>query len=89
MYAYVTCCPDIGYTVTTHSKFSMFPTKYHYYTCLYGGVQYLSSTKKQGIRHHQTCLQAVFHHNLVPGNFMDQPLPLPDNNPNFPETNPI
>ena len=30
MYAYITCQPDIWYTVTTMSKFSSAPTAYHY-----------------------------------------------------------
>ena len=45
MYAYVMCHPDIGYAVTTLSKFSTFLTNYHY-SCLRGVVQYLSRTKK-------------------------------------------
>ena len=30
MHAYITCCPDIEYAVTTLSKFSSAPTEYHY-----------------------------------------------------------
>ena len=30
MYAYITCRPDIGYSVTTLSKFSTAPAEYHY-----------------------------------------------------------
>ena len=30
MYTYVTCYPDIGYAVTTLSKFSTCPTRLHY-----------------------------------------------------------
>lgn len=30
MYAYMSCWRDIGYTVTTLSKFSVTPTEYHY-----------------------------------------------------------
>ena len=30
MYAYITCRPDIGYAVTTLSKFSTSPSAYHY-----------------------------------------------------------
>ena len=30
MYAYITCRPDIGYSVTTLSKFSCAPSEYHY-----------------------------------------------------------
>ena len=29
MYAYITCHPNIGYAVTTLSKFSSVPTEYH------------------------------------------------------------
>ena len=29
MYAYITCCPDIGYAITTLSKFSCAPGIYH------------------------------------------------------------
>ena len=49
MYAYITCCPDIGYAVTTLSKFSSAPTEYHY--CLLKGVAiYLQNTIGCGIR---------------------------------------
>ena len=30
MYAYVTCLPDIGYVITTMSKFSSTPSALHY-----------------------------------------------------------
>ena len=30
MYSYITCRPDIGYSVTTLSKFSTAPAEYHY-----------------------------------------------------------
>ena len=30
MCAYITCRPDIGYSITTLSKFSCAPTEYHY-----------------------------------------------------------
>ena len=87
MYVYVTCQPDIGYAVTTLSKFSSFPINYHY-TCLRGVVQYLSRTKKWGICYHRTCTESKFHKNLDPGNFMDEPPPLPDKFPSFPAYNP-
>ena len=45
MYAYVTYRPNIGYAVTTLSKFPTFPTQYHY-SCVRGVVQYLSCTMK-------------------------------------------
>ena len=48
MYTYITCCPDIGYAVTTLSKFSSAPTEYHY--CLLKGVAiYLQNTIDWGI----------------------------------------
>ena len=40
MYAYVTCCPDIGYAVTTLSKFASKPSQVHY-TFLKGVAKYL------------------------------------------------
>jgi hypothetical protein len=30
LYAYITCCPDIGYAMTTLSKFSTVPAQVHY-----------------------------------------------------------
>ena len=33
MYAYVTCRPNIGYAITTMSKFSTKPSKNHYELC--------------------------------------------------------
>ena len=50
MYAYITCRPDIGYAVTTLSKFSCSPTPYHY-KLLKGVVKYLRSTINWGIRY--------------------------------------
>ena len=50
MYAHVTCRPDIGYSVATLSKFSVCPTKLHYfYLC--GVVQYLSQKKNLSIHY--------------------------------------
>ena len=43
MYAYITCHPDIGYAVTTLSKFSSAPTEYHY-MLLKGVAIYLQNT---------------------------------------------
>lgn len=48
MYAYVTSCPNIGYVVTTLSKFSLARTEYHY-TLLKGVVIYLQNTIEWGI----------------------------------------
>ena len=50
MYAYVTCCPDIGYAITTMSKFSTKPSKYHY-KLLKGIAKYLQDTKEWGIKY--------------------------------------
>ena len=60
MYAYVMCCPDIGYSVIILSKILTFSTYYHY-KCLCGFVKYPSCTKKWGIRYYQTCDVAKFH----------------------------
>ena len=49
MYAYILCCPDIGYIVTTLSKFSSAPTDYHYKS-LKGVAKYLRNTIKWRIR---------------------------------------
>ena len=43
MYVYITCRCDIGYAVTTLSKFSSAPTEYHY-TLLKGVAIYLQNT---------------------------------------------
>ena len=53
MYAYITCRPDIGYAVTTLSKFSCAPTAYHY-KLLKGVVKYLRSTIDWGVRFRRT-----------------------------------
>ena len=58
MYAYITYRPDIGYLVTTLSKFSSAPTEYHY-TLLKGVVIYLQSTIEWGIRF---CGKLKLHH---------------------------
>ena len=50
MYAYVTCRPDIGYVITTMSKFSTKPSKYHY-ELLKGIAKYLRETKTWGIKY--------------------------------------
>ena len=48
MYAYVTCRPDIGYHVTTLSKFSSAPALVHYHT-LKNVARYLRRTAHWGI----------------------------------------
>jgi hypothetical protein len=30
LYAYITCCPDIGFALITHAKFSACPSNFHY-----------------------------------------------------------
>ena len=48
MYAYVTCRPDIGYHVTTLSKFSTAPAAIHF-TMLKNVAQYLCWTGSWGL----------------------------------------
>ena len=43
MYAYITCCPDIGYVVTTLSKFSS-PSIEYYYMLLKEVTVYFQNT---------------------------------------------
>ena len=84
---YVSCHSNIGYAVTTLSKFSTCPTQLHY-DYLQGVVTYPQHTKNWGIRFHCTCNPASFHTNLPPGNFNDVPTTLPNNFPSFTEVNP-
>ena len=49
MYVYITCRPDIGYAITTLSKFSSGPSAFHY-KLLRGLAKYLRSTITWGIR---------------------------------------
>ena len=75
MYAYVTCCPDIGYSICCFSKFSTCLSELHF-NILKGVVIYLKQTKHWGIRYH---LQAPTQHTgLDPGCFKGEPLLLPD-----------
>ena len=53
LYAYVTCRPDIGYAVTTLSKFSSAPAKIHY-SLLKNIAKYLRRTIDWGIVYHKT-----------------------------------
>ena len=46
---YITCCPDIGYVITTLSKFSLEPSVFHY-KLLLGVTKYLRSSITWGIR---------------------------------------
>ena len=87
MFAYVSCRPDIGYAVTTLSKFSTCPTQLHY-KYLQGIVTFLQHTKHWGIRYHRNCLSTLYHTDLPPGNFDDVPTSLPENFPSFPKINP-
>ena len=52
MYIFISSRPDIGYAVTTMSKFSTCPGKYHF-TLLKGVARYLKHTINWGIRFHQ------------------------------------
>jgi len=56
MYAYVTCRPDIGYAITTMSKFSTTPTFLHY-QYLKHVAKYLRATKHWGIRYKRSKLR--------------------------------
>ena len=49
MYVYIICCPDIGYAITTLSKFSLEPSTF-YYKLLRDVAKYLQSTITWGIR---------------------------------------
>ena len=48
MYVYIICRPDIGYAITTLSKFSSEPSAFHY-KLLRGVAKYLQSTITWGI----------------------------------------
>ena len=50
MYSYITCRPDIGYVVTTLSKFSCVPISYHY-NLLQMVAKYLQATSHWSIRY--------------------------------------
>jgi hypothetical protein len=50
MYVYITCQPDIGYAITSLSKFSSAPSPFHY-KLLKGVAKYLRSTMHWGIRY--------------------------------------
>ena len=53
IYAYITCCPDIGYSIITLSKFSCAPAEYHH-KLLQMIAKYLQVTAHWGIRFEQT-----------------------------------
>ena len=50
MYVYFTCRPDIGYAITTMSKFSTKSSQSHH-MLLKGITQYLHETKDWGIKY--------------------------------------
>jgi hypothetical protein len=50
MYVYITCRPDIGYAITSLSKFSSAPSPFHY-KLLKGVAKYLRSTMHWGLRY--------------------------------------
>ena len=78
MYAYITCRPDIGYAVTTLSKFSSAPTEYHY-TLLNGVAIYLRNTIEWGIQFH--CKRKLQHPDFQPSTWYNIPIePLNDQN---------
>ena len=47
MYVYITCHPNIGYTINTLSKFSLEPSAFHY-KLLWGVTKYLCSKTTWG-----------------------------------------
>ena len=53
MYAYVTCRPDIGYAVTTLSKFASHPARCHFRFLKHVAL-YLKATKSWGIHYHRS-----------------------------------
>ena len=73
MYAYITCRSDIGYAVTTLSKFFCSPTPYHY-KLLKGVVKYLRSTINWGIRFRHT--KRLTHPDFLPSEWYN----IPDDN---------
>ena len=76
MYAYVMCRPDVGYDITTMSKLSTKPFKYHY-ELLKGITKYLRETKDWGTKFTWSIVKnnlspATLKYNVVP----DENLPL-------------
>ena len=59
MYAYVTCCLDIGYHVTMLSKFCTAPAAIHY-TMLKHVAQCLCRTRSRGLIYHQPTTDPLF-----------------------------
>ena len=77
MYAYVTCRPDIGYAITTLSKFSTAPSAFHY-AMLKGVAKYLRRTINWGIIYRKTKPD----YDLPPSTVI--PIPEDSNLPDFP-----
>ena len=83
MNAYVTCRPDLGYSITTLSKFSTCPSPTHY-NLLKGVALYLRCTKHWGISYRKTKIDPT-----LPSRKTDD-ITLPDDLPPFPEpTHPL
>ena len=82
MYAYVTCRPDIGYSICCRSKFSTCLSELHY-NFLEGVAISLKRTKHLGILYYWQA--PTKHAGLDPGCLNNEPLPLPDGYPVFPD----
>ena len=81
LYAYNVCRPDIGFAVSTMSKFSLAPSDLHF-KYLKGVALYLRRTKTWGLRYRKT---NILDDDVIPdGTFNDPPIPLPDTLPPFP-----
>ena len=78
MYAYVTCRPDIGYAITTMSKFSTKPSQRHY-ELLKGIATYLRETRHWGIKFKRSAIRD----NLLPATLISDVI-LDENLPPFP-----
>ena len=78
MYAYVTCRPDIGYAITTMSKFSNKPSERHYKLSK-GIATYLCETRHWGIKFKRS----VVRDNLLPATLVSDVV-LDENFPSFP-----
>eukprot|EP00536_Pseudo-nitzschia_multiseries_P009159 jgi/Psemu1/22499/gm1.22499_g len=74
-YAYTTCCPDIGFSLSNLSKFSTPPAPIHY-KYIKGIAFYLCCTKHWGPQYQQSTMEP--HTDLPPvGTFSDSPIPFP------------
>ena len=77
MYCYVTCRPDIGYAITTLSKFSSAPAQIHF-TLLKGVAKYLRATQSWGIYYKRKSPDLGLQEST------EEELELPDGLPPFP-----